>query len=140
MNGAGAPPVIRARGLTKRFGNLVAVNELDLRVSRGEVYGFLGPNGSGKSTTIRMLCGLLLPTGGDIEVLGYRIPRDAEALKRRIGSLPKNSPCTRTSRLARTSCSWPPSMTCHGPAHTGASTSCSGATGSGNSATSWRGP
>jgi len=85
MNGAGAPPVIRARGLTKRFGNLVAVNELDLRVSRGEVYGFLGPNGSGKSTTIRMLCGLLLPTGGDIEVLGYRIPRDAEALKRRIG-------------------------------------------------------
>jgi ABC-2 type transport system ATP-binding protein len=49
------------------------------------VYGFLGPNGSGKSTTIRMLCGLLLPTEGNIEVLGYKIPQQAEALKRRIG-------------------------------------------------------
>ena len=54
-------------------------------MSRGEVYGFLGPNGSGKSTTIRMLCGLLLPSGGEIDVLGCSIPRDAEALKRRIG-------------------------------------------------------
>jgi ABC-2 type transport system ATP-binding protein len=61
------------------------VNELDLTVSRGEVYGFLGPNGSGKSTTIRMLCGLLLPSGGQIDVLGCSIPRDAEALKLRIG-------------------------------------------------------
>ena len=52
---------------------------------RREVYGFLGPNGSGKSTTIRMLCGLLNPTAGEIDVLGYQIPRDAEALKRRIG-------------------------------------------------------
>jgi ABC-2 type transport system ATP-binding protein len=78
-------PAIRARGLTKRFGHLVAVDELNLEVSRGEVYGFLGPNGSGKSTTIRMLCGLLLPTSGDIDVLGCSIPRDAEALKRRIG-------------------------------------------------------
>jgi ABC-2 type transport system ATP-binding protein len=54
-------------------------------VRRGEVYGFLGPNGSGKSTTIRMLCGLLLPSGGEIDVLGCRIPRDSEALKRKIG-------------------------------------------------------
>jgi ABC-2 type transport system ATP-binding protein len=77
--------VIDARGLTKRFGELVAVDSLDLAVRRGEVYGFLGPNGSGKSTTIRMLCGLLRPTAGDIDVLGCRIPRDAEALKRRIG-------------------------------------------------------
>ena len=52
---------------------------------RREVYGFLGPNGSGKSTTIRMLCGLLNPTAGEIDVLGCQIPRDAEALKRRIG-------------------------------------------------------
>ena len=78
-------PAIRAAGLTKRFGHLLAVDHLDLTVNRGEVYGFLGPNGSGKSTTIRMLCGLLLPTGGEIEVLGCKIPRDAETLKRHIG-------------------------------------------------------
>jgi ABC-2 type transport system ATP-binding protein len=77
--------VIRASGLTKRFGQLTAVDGLDLRVNRAEVFGFLGPNGSGKSTTIRMLCGLLLPSSGDIDVLGCQVPRDAEALKRRIG-------------------------------------------------------
>jgi ABC-2 type transport system ATP-binding protein len=76
---------IHARGLTKSFGPLVAVDALDLTVRRREVYGFLGPNGSGKSTTIRMLCGLLSPTRGEIDVLGHRIPRDAEALKRHIG-------------------------------------------------------
>src|SRR5512135_1982835 len=76
---------IRARGLTRRFGNVVAVDHVDLNVGRAQVYGFLGPNGSGKSTTIRMLCGLLLPTSGDIEVLGYKIPQEAEKLKRRIG-------------------------------------------------------
>jgi ABC-2 type transport system ATP-binding protein len=82
---AAPSPAIRATGLTKRFGQKVAVDHLDLTVARREVYGFLGPNGSGKSTTIRMLCGLLLPSGGEIDVLGCQIPRDAEALKRRIG-------------------------------------------------------
>ena len=76
---------IVARGLTRRFGDVIAVDNLDLTVERAQVYGFLGPNGSGKSTTIRMLCGLLLPSSGDIEVLGYKIPQQAEALKRRIG-------------------------------------------------------
>jgi len=76
---------IHARGLTKRFGPVVAVDGLDLTVRKREVYGFLGPNGSGKSTTIRMLCGLLNPSAGDIDVLGHQIPRDAEALKRHIG-------------------------------------------------------
>jgi ABC-2 type transport system ATP-binding protein len=76
---------IHARGLTKRFGHVVAVDGLDLTVRRREVYGFLGPNGSGKSTTIRMLCGLLNPSAGDIDVMGFKIPHDAEALKRRIG-------------------------------------------------------
>jgi ABC-2 type transport system ATP-binding protein len=76
---------IVARGLTRRFGHLVAVDHVDLSVPRAQVYGFLGPNGSGKSTTIRMLCGLLTPSEGQIEVLGLRIPEQAEALRRRIG-------------------------------------------------------
>ncbi|MEO6173062.1 MAG: ABC transporter ATP-binding protein [Arenimonas sp.] len=76
---------IKARGMTRRFGDLIAVNNVDLTVPKACVYGFLGPNGSGKSTTIRMLCGLLTPTSGDIEVLGLRIPEQAEALKRNIG-------------------------------------------------------
>ena len=58
-----AEAAIRARGMVKRFGGLVAVDHVDLTVPRAHVYGFLGPNGSGKSTTIRMLCGLLTPTG-----------------------------------------------------------------------------
>ena len=76
---------IRVRGLTKRFGNLVAVDHVDLEVPRRRVYGFLGPNGSGKSTTMRMLCGLLTPSAGEIEVLGLRIPVEAESLRRHIG-------------------------------------------------------
>jgi ABC-2 type transport system ATP-binding protein len=85
MSSTDANTVIRALGLSKRFGAHLAVDQLDLNVRRGEVYGFLGPNGSGKSTTIRMLCGLLLPSSGAITVLGHRIPEDAEELKRRIG-------------------------------------------------------
>ncbi len=81
----GGEPAIRARGLTKRFGELIAVNEVDLSVPRANVYGFLGPNGSGKSTTIRMLCGLLTPSAGEIEVLGLRIPAQAEELRLHIG-------------------------------------------------------
>ncbi|WP_312320783.1 ABC transporter ATP-binding protein [Stenotrophomonas sp.] len=76
---------MQARGLTKRFGALMAVDHVDLQVPRANVYGFLGPNGSGKSTTIRMLCGLLTPSEGEIEVLGLRIPEQAEALRQRIG-------------------------------------------------------
>ncbi|MFT3807181.1 ABC transporter ATP-binding protein [Arenimonas sp.] len=76
---------MRSRGLTKRFGSLVAVDHVDLLVPRGQVYGFLGPNGSGKSTTLRMLCGLLTPSEGEVEVLGLRVPEQAEELKTRIG-------------------------------------------------------
>jgi ABC-2 type transport system ATP-binding protein len=85
VNEAAADVAIRAQGLTKRFGELVAVNDVDLLVPRQHVYGFLGPNGSGKSTTIRMLCGLLTPSAGDIEVLGLHIPQQAEQLRTRIG-------------------------------------------------------
>ncbi|HEY8329515.1 MAG TPA: ABC transporter ATP-binding protein [Rhodanobacter sp.] len=76
---------MRARGLTRCFGKLVAVDHVDLEVPARRVYGFLGPNGSGKSTTIRMLCGLLTPTAGEIEVLGLRIPAQADALRPHIG-------------------------------------------------------
>lgn len=76
---------IRARGLTRRFGDLVAVSELDLDVPRGRIYGFLGPNGSGKSTTIRMLCGLLTPTSGSATVLGLDISGNTSLLKPKIG-------------------------------------------------------
>ncbi|PSJ44530.1 ABC transporter ATP-binding protein [Zobellella endophytica] len=76
---------MRASGMSKDFGGLRAVDGMDLGVARGQVYGFLGPNGSGKSTSIRMLCGLLTPSAGRIEVLGLRIPEQAEALRRRIG-------------------------------------------------------
>lgn len=76
---------IRATGLTRRFGDLVAVDHVDLAVPRRHVYGFLGPNGSGKSTTIRMLCGLLTPSAGEVEVLGLRVPGEADALRSRIG-------------------------------------------------------
>ncbi|MEQ8206903.1 MAG: ABC transporter ATP-binding protein, partial [Woeseia sp.] len=76
---------IDARGLSKSFGELVAVDKLDLAVPRAKIYGFLGPNGSGKSTTIRMLCGLLKPTSGTARVLGIDLPADARQLKPRIG-------------------------------------------------------
>jgi ABC-2 type transport system ATP-binding protein len=71
--------------MSKSFGKVHAVNQLDLDVPRGRIYGFLGPNGSGKSTAIRMLCGLLTPTAGDITVLEYRVPQQAEALRLKVG-------------------------------------------------------
>jgi len=76
---------IRARGLNKWFGQVHAVNDLQLEVPRSRIYGFLGPNGSGKSTTIRMLCGLLTPSSGDISVLGLTIPAEAESLRLKVG-------------------------------------------------------
>jgi ABC-2 type transport system ATP-binding protein len=76
---------IEAHGLTRRFGDHVAVNQIDLAIPRARIYGFLGPNGSGKTTTIRMLCGLLRPSAGEARVLGCQIPRDANALRRKIG-------------------------------------------------------
>mgnify|MGYP001827759579 CR=1 FL=1 len=76
---------IRARNLGKTFGKVKAVQSLDLDVPRSRIYGFLGPNGSGKSTTIRMLCGLLTPTDGEISVLGHNIPEEAEALRLKVG-------------------------------------------------------
>jgi len=80
-----ADAAIEARGLTRRFGPLVAVDHVDLTVPRAAIYGFLGPNGSGKSTTIRMLCGLLEPSAGSVRVLGYEMPREAEQMRSKLG-------------------------------------------------------
>jgi ABC-2 type transport system ATP-binding protein len=76
---------IEVRGLTKRFGERVAVSDVTFDVRRGEVFAFLGPNGSGKSTTIRMLCGILAPSAGGGRVLGYDIAREPERIKQHIG-------------------------------------------------------
>jgi len=76
---------IELDGLTKKFGDLVAVNNLSLRIKKGEIYGFLGPNGAGKSTTIRMLCGLLRPTSGSAQVGGFSITKEPEKVKQVIG-------------------------------------------------------
>ncbi len=76
---------ITVTGLTKRFGDKTVVNDVSLSVRKGEIMGFLGPNGSGKTTTIRMMCGLLEPDGGDGTVLGYDIRRHRRAIKRRVG-------------------------------------------------------
>lgn len=78
---------IETQGLTKRFGGYLAVNDVDLRVPRGAVFGFLGPNGSGKTTTIRMLLGLAAPTSGEAHVLGRPMPRDLGAVLPDVGAL-----------------------------------------------------
>jgi len=76
---------IRARALCKRFGEVIAVDSVELEIPAGQIYGFLGPNGSGKTTIIRMLCGLLTPSGGDVRVLGLDIPAQTESLRSKIG-------------------------------------------------------
>ncbi len=79
--------VIEVRGLTKKFKNLVAVNNLDLNVYRGDVFGFLGPNGAGKSTTIRMLLSLIKPTAGSIRIFGMDIKENRAKIYSKIGAI-----------------------------------------------------
>jgi len=79
--------ILRAEGLTKRFGDLVAVDGLDLDVREGEVFGFLGPNGAGKTTTLRLLCALIAPTAGTAEIAGLRLGRDDEGIRSLVGIL-----------------------------------------------------
>jgi ABC-2 type transport system ATP-binding protein len=83
----GSPPgnAIEVHGLTKTFDGKIAVDQLDMNVPKGAIYGFLGPNGSGKTTTIRMMCGLLTPDGGDGTCLGFDIRTQADEIKTRIG-------------------------------------------------------
>lgn len=86
MNSAAS---IVTEGLTRRFGDLVAVENIDLRVSPGQFFGFLGPNGAGKSTTIKMLTGLLAPSAGRIEILGIDLNAHPVEVKRQIGVVPE---------------------------------------------------
>jgi ABC-2 type transport system ATP-binding protein len=81
--------VLEARGLTKRFGGLTAVDRVSFRIARGEILGYLGPNGSGKSTTIRMLVGLLEPNAGTIALDGVDIADDPVRFKRTLGYVPE---------------------------------------------------
>ena len=80
---------IATQGLTRRFGALTAVEDVDLRVAPGQFFGFLGPNGAGKSTTIKMLTGLLAPTAGRIEILGLDLAANSLEVKRQIGVVPE---------------------------------------------------
>ncbi len=82
-------PTIITQSLTRRFGDLVAVDGVDLRVAPGQFFGFLGPNGAGKSTTIKMLTGLLAPTSGRIEILGLDFDTHPVQVKRQIGVVPE---------------------------------------------------
>jgi ABC-2 type transport system ATP-binding protein len=79
---------ICTQNLTRRFGELVAVQDVNLRVAPGQFFGFLGPNGAGKSTTIKMLTGLLAPTSGGIEILGLDFAQRMTDVKRQIGVVP----------------------------------------------------
>jgi ABC-2 type transport system ATP-binding protein len=85
-------PAIIIEGLTRRFGDLVAVDQVNLSVEGGQFFGFLGPNGAGKSTTIKMLTGLLAPSAGRIELLGLDLERDSIDVKRQIGVVPEGMP------------------------------------------------
>jgi len=78
-------PAIEVLGLTKKFGDFTAVNNISFNVARGEIFGFLGPNGAGKTTTIRMLLGLLTPTSGTAKVIGFDVVKESEAMRQRIG-------------------------------------------------------
>jgi ABC-2 type transport system ATP-binding protein len=80
-----AEPIVRVRGLTKRYGDVQAVAGIDLDLARGEIFGMLGPNGAGKTTSVEILEGLRVPDSGEVRVLGLDAVRDADAIKPRIG-------------------------------------------------------
>ncbi len=83
-------PVVRTQGLTKRFGNLVAVDDLNLEIHRGQVFGFLGPNGAGKTTTIGMMLGLIRPTAGSVEMFGLDVRENLNEVLPRVGAVLDN--------------------------------------------------
>ncbi|MEP6906275.1 MAG: ATP-binding cassette domain-containing protein, partial [Gemmatimonadales bacterium] len=80
--------MIELTGLTKRYGSFTAVDALDLRVPKGEIFGFLGPNGAGKTTTLRMIAGILRPTAGNVKIGGIDVATDPIAAKTMLGFIP----------------------------------------------------
>ena len=80
--------MIELRNLTKMFGNIVAVNQLNLSVSKGEIFGFIGPNGAGKTTTLKIMSGILAPTEGSVMIDGINMARQPEKAKQRMGYIP----------------------------------------------------
>jgi ABC-2 type transport system ATP-binding protein len=90
VKGQSGQSIIETEKLTKRYGAQTAVNELDLQIREGEVFGFLGPNGAGKTTTLLMFLGLTEPTSGKVHVCGFDPKRDPLRVKERVGYLPEN--------------------------------------------------
>ncbi len=84
------PHAVDLQGVTKRFNEIVAVNNMNLTIETGEIFALLGPNGSGKSTTLKMLLGLLQPTAGSVNVLGIDVQKDPVAVKRQVGYVPES--------------------------------------------------
>ena len=95
MSSSPSSPLVQVRGLSRRYGETLAVREVDFQLQRGEVLGFLGPNGAGKSTTMQMLCGVLAPSAGEIRIDGIDLLDHPKRAKRSIGYLPENPPLYR---------------------------------------------
>ena len=82
--------ILKLSGLSKKFDSRTAVDHISLEIHEGEIFGLLGPNGAGKSTTLNMVCSLLRPTSGSIEVFGLDAKKDMKQIKRRIGYIPQD--------------------------------------------------
>jgi len=91
--------IVEARGLTKRYGERVAVNDISFAIREGEAVGFLGPNGAGKTTTLRMLAGFLAPSAGEVRIAGYDLGAQPLEAKHRLGYLPENTPLPHDMRV-----------------------------------------
>ena len=96
-------PAIAVRNLCVRYGSQVAVDDVSFEVQPGQILGYLGPNGAGKSTTVKVLCGMLLPTSGEVRVAGFDVATAPLEVKRRLGYVPESGPSTRASPWRSTS-------------------------------------
>ena len=81
--------ILRLQGLSKKFGDKTVVDHISLEIKEGEIFGLLGPNGAGKSTTLNMICSLLKPTSGDIEIFGINVKDGMKKIKKQIGYIPQ---------------------------------------------------